>query len=282
MKKDILVVAAHADDMEMSMGGTCLKYLAQGYEFHIVYTTNNMSGGYASLRPDGTIASRNVEPHEEMQIRKQEAEEAARVFHTSPLHLDFLQRHYFTNDVDGKVEINYGAPLPEGFGKDTLPVITAHEHPEVVQKVADMILQWNPEVIMTLGPADPNIEHIATGYLAMKAKQKAASCGYDGTLLFCMTPAPSGIAPLYDGFDTFVDTTGFMEGKYNAVRCHRSQKPVPEKLDFRDFVTGVRCGCDTAEPFVISSLSSVRTGPFTAEIVKNHLYCMENFRRIFS
>lgn len=282
MKKSILAFVAHADDLEMSMGGTCLKYLEQGYEIHIVYSTNNMSGGYSSLQPDGRITSRNVPPEEEMQIRKKEAEEAAALFNTKPVHLDFLQRHYFVPESNSKVKINYEAPLPDCIRKDALPILTAHENADAVKNTAELIREWDPEVILTLGPADPNLEHIATGYLAMKAQREAAKSGYDGSLLFCMTPAPAGIAPMYDAFDTFIDTTGFMEKKYDAVRIHKSQKPVPEALDFRDFTTGSRCQCETAEPFIIGSLSKVRTGPFTAEIVRNHFYCMENFRRIFS
>ena len=49
MKKMILAVGAHADDVEMSMGGSILKYLDQGYELTYVLTTNNMSGDFAYL-----------------------------------------------------------------------------------------------------------------------------------------------------------------------------------------------------------------------------------------
>ena len=53
MKMSILAVGAHADDVEMSWGGTILKYLDQGYSLTYVLTTNNMSGEFAYLDENG-------------------------------------------------------------------------------------------------------------------------------------------------------------------------------------------------------------------------------------
>ena len=43
-KRSIMCVGAHADDIEFSVGGACLKYLDRGYEIDYVMSTNNMSG----------------------------------------------------------------------------------------------------------------------------------------------------------------------------------------------------------------------------------------------
>ncbi len=280
MKKSILVVAAHADDMEISMGGTCLKYQKAGYEFHVVYSTNNMSGGNYRRDETGKPVSYEPEAYDEMQVRKSEAAQAAKIFNTVPVHLDFPQRHFI--DKSGrKIELCYASGKPDFVPENIPTVLTAHEHKDTVRDLAAKILEWDPEVIITMGPADPNLEHIATGYLAMKAMREAQKSGYDGTLLFCMTPAPSGIAPLYDAFDVFVDTTGFMQAKYDAIRVHASQKPWPERLDMRDHSVGARFGCETAEPFILAHTSEVRTGPLTVEIQKNHARCIRDFQQFF-
>ena len=77
MKKMILAVGAHADDVEMSMGGTILKYLDQEYELTYVLTTNNMSGEFAYLDENGKVRSRPIQPEEEIKVRQEEARQAA-------------------------------------------------------------------------------------------------------------------------------------------------------------------------------------------------------------
>lgn len=276
-----MLIVAHADDMELSAGGTCMKYLDKGYDFHVVYSTNNMSGGFSGLDENGKVVSRSVLPAEEMKIRKAEAARAAELFHTVPVHLDYSQRHYFTDEKGSKVDLDYGVPFPEGLKKEKPSIITAHENKEEVSKLAKLILQADPEVIITLGPVDTNPEHVCTGYLAAKARKEAMKAGYDGTMIFCTTPAPLRIAPMYDRFDTFIDTSGYMQRKQEAVGCHASQKPRPEILDYRDWEVGARCECETAEAFIIADRAKYKTGQLTAELLKNHIYCMENYRKFY-
>lgn len=279
MKKSVLAVVAHADDMEMSMGGSCLKYLAQGYEFHIVYTTNNMSGEFAYVDENGTVRSRSIQPEDEMHVRKEEARRAAEIFGTVPIHLDFAQRHY-TGPDGKKVNINYGVD-GLAFMKPGHPsIVTAHEEPEAVKKLSEIILDCDPEVIITRGMADTNIEHVCTALYTMKARHNAMKQGYDGTLLMCRGVGLD-IPQAYYRYDTFIDTTGLMQKKLEAIRRHASQKPIPEKLDLRDFMEGARCGVETVEPFILGGIGSWRVGPFTTEIFRNHLYCKENYLRMF-
>ncbi len=280
MNKKILAIGAHADDIELNMCGAILKYLAAGYSLTYVMSTNNMSGRYSYIDADGRIASREIVPEEEMIVRKQEAETAARTMGTVPVHLDFAQRHY-TGKNGERCEINYGVPRPEFMPEDLPSILTAHENEKAIRRVMEIILECNPEVIITHGLADPNIEHICTGFLTIKARQKAMESGYDGTLIFSMTPAPAGLAPFYDRYDTFIDTTGFMDQKIDAVRHHASQKPRPEILDLRDYAEGARCGCEIAEPYILGGFGKYRTGAFTVELLKNHLYCRNNFQRMF-
>jgi len=279
MKKSILVVAAHADDMEMSMGGTCLKYLDQGYDFRIVYTTNNMSGEFSYVDENGKVRSRSILPDEEMKVRKDEAAKAAAIFGTVPIHLDFAQRHYF-GEGGKKVNMNYGVPALPLMKPGHPSVLTAHEEPEAVKLLTEIILDFDPEVMMTRGMADTNIEHVCTALYAMKARNDAMKKGYDGTFLMCRGVGLN-IPDAYYRYDTFIDTTGLMKRKLEAIGCHASQKPVPERLDLKDYLEGARCGVETAEPFILGGFGSWKVGPFTTEIWRNHLYCKENYSRMF-
>ena len=54
----LMVIGAHADDIELNVGGTLVKYHEMGYEIVYVMSTNNMSGGWSKLRPDGTRETR--------------------------------------------------------------------------------------------------------------------------------------------------------------------------------------------------------------------------------
>lgn len=279
MKKSILVVVAHADDMEIDMGGSCLKYLDQGYDFKVVYTTNNMSGGFAWVGEDKKIHSRYPTPEDEMKIRKAEAARAAEIFKTVPIHLDYAQRHYF-DEQGGKYNINYGVPALELMKPAYPSIVTVHEEPEEVNKLAQIICDYDPEVIITRGMADVNIEHVCTALFAMKARQSAMKKGYDGTFLMCRGTGVD-IPEAYYRYDTFINTSGLMQRKLDAIRCHASQKPCPETQDYRDYMEGARCGVETVEPFILGGIGSWKVGPFTTEILKNHLYCKENFHRMF-
>ncbi len=279
MKKMILAVGAHADDVEMSMGGTILKYLDQEYELTYVLTTNNMSGEFAYLDENGNVRSRSIQPEEEIKVRQEEARQAAAMFGTVPIHLNFAQRHY-TGPDGKKVKINYGTELPSFLTPGMPSIVTAHEDADAVKKLTDIILDCDPEVIITRGLADTNIEHICTALYTLKARQNAMKQGYDGALLMCRGVG-RGFPDIYYRYDTFIDTSGFMQRKWDAIRCHASQKPLPEKLDLRDFVEGARCGLETVEPFIFGGIGSWRIGPFTTEIFRNHLYCKENYQRMF-
>lgn len=279
MKKMILAVGAHADDVEMSMGGTILKYLDQEYELTYVLTTNNMSGEFAYLDENGNVRSRSIQPEEEIKVRQEEARQAAAMFGTVPIHLNFAQRHY-TGPDGKKVKINYGTELPSFVTPGQPSIVTAHEDADAVKKLTDIILDCDPEVIITRGLADTNIEHICTALYTLKARQNAMKQGYDGALLMCRGVG-RGFPDIYYRYDTFINTSGFMQRKWDAIRCHASQKPLPEKLDLRDFVEGARCGVETVEPFIFGGIGSWRIGPFTTEIFRNHLYCKENYQRMF-
>ncbi len=280
--KTLLAIGAHADDIEMSMGGATLKYHERfGYEVRYVMTTNNMSGGWLERDGQGGVRERKVSWREEMPQRKLEADTAAReLFQTEVLHLDHPQRHYKDEQLR-TLEVRYGSARPEGVPEDVPTILTACEDKAAIGRMAELILAQDPEVVLTLSLSDANLEHGATALLVWRAFQKARQGGYDGTLLFSLTPAPSDLPPFYNRYDTFVDTTGFHKRKLQAIGYHACQKPYPERLDLRDFNEGLRCGCETAEPYLLAEEARVRTGEFTRELIANHRYCVKHWRRMF-
>ena len=276
MKKTILAIGAHADDIELSFGATLIKYCRK-YDYTIGYvmTTDNAAGEVISIGEDGKYHSTRPPAAQLQTIRQAEANAAAReMFGTEAIHLNYPQRHY-TAESGEKVELRYGVP-GEYAGSEGVPtILTAHEDKAAVERLRDIILDVDPEVIITTNISDMNPEHQCTALLTVKAFREAQKKGQDSTLLHSMPPAPFPVGAYFNAGDTFVDTTGYYQEKLHAIGYHKCQKPRPELLDIRDFDEGVRFGCETAERFVVGALSQYRTGPLTTEIRKNNLVCLE-------
>lgn len=288
MKKSsaVMGVAAHCDDIEFLFGGTLLKYYEK-YDYDIIYveSTNNMSGGWAvrdgkpELPPgDYKRTQKEVFPGRfvwnvpwfiEMPQRKKEAADAAACFGTVPIFLDYPQRHYHDEELN-RIELTYGAPLPGCVSPGTPTIVTAHDSSEEVSKVKKLILEKDPEVIITHAPVDYTEEHTATCHLIRKAFDRARKEGYDGSLVFAH-PVTSGLyGKFFDLFDTFVDITGFEDKKRFVLGKHACQVPFPEKLDLEDIPRGKRCGVGAAELFFVFELSQSRSGALSDELRKNY------------
>lgn len=97
-KRTVMAVGAHADDIELEVGGTLLKYRDAGYDIIYVMSTNNFSGTWAQLKGDGTIRVDNPPYHVIMPQRKKEVAAAAGVLRAKVVHLDHPQRHYTRDD----------------------------------------------------------------------------------------------------------------------------------------------------------------------------------------
>jgi LmbE family N-acetylglucosaminyl deacetylase len=228
------------------VGGTLSKYRDIGYAVVYVMATNNFSGIWCRRMPDGSIDRPKPPYHEIEPQRKREAEAGAKAFHTKPIHLDSPQRHY--TRADGTVaELRYGCDLPDGVPPDTPTILTAYEHEPSVQRVADLILEHQPEAILTHGVAADNIEHFATSLLVANAYWRAVKTGYCGMLLLWPELGAATFGRFNTQWDTFVDVTGYWEQKLAAIALHGSQIPTVDRLDFPAW--GPTCGCGHAEVF---------------------------------
>ena len=269
-KRVLMSIGAHADDIEFNTGGTLLKYHDLGYDIIYVMATNNMSGGWVKLKPDGGRESETCPYDQMMPQRKHEAAEAAaRVFGTEPIHLDHPQRHYTDKNGD-RVELRYGNAKPDCVAPDTPSILTAHEHSPAIQRVTDLILQHKPEAVLTHGPAMVDMEHIGTCLLVTKAYRNAMDAGHDGLLLHWLDYTPSIFGDCFNRWDTFVDVSDTWERKFDAIELHACQLPDARRvLEFPD--CSAACGCRHAETFTIGRRrkSLPPDAAFTFEILNN-------------
>ena len=183
MNRTLMAVGAHADDLELNVGGTLLKYRERGYQVVYVMSTNNMAGAWTRGKPDGAFEVTLPPYYELMPQRKLEAAAGAKVLGTVPIHLDHPQRLFVRADGT-RSELRYGSDRPDRVVPTDVPtILTAHEDKRAVQRLADLILEHKPEAILTHGPAQGDMEHIGTALLVTRSYQQAVAAGHDGMLL---------------------------------------------------------------------------------------------------
>jgi LmbE family N-acetylglucosaminyl deacetylase len=276
MDKSMMAVGAHADDVELHFGGTLLKYRDKGYGVVYVMATNNMSGSVRRETADGRLVRTHYGPCETMEYRKRESEEAARLFGTRPVHLDHPQRHYSLGgeeDENRRIELRYGVPLPDGVPPDVPSILTAYADEAAVGRLTALVLEHRPEVIFTHGHAEINPEHYATALLTVTAYRKAVEEGYAGSLLL-------GVRQFGEWgrsacrWDTWIDITGYVDRRMEAVRKHASQYPPGWEggaVYWREMAErlGEACGAGAAEVF--NFVNAVEPGPDDGELLSELL-----------
>lgn len=257
MAPNLMAVGAHADDIELSVGGTLLKYRDRGCAVVYVMSTNNMSGTLQDEADDATVTMRKVGPAETMAQRKAEAAAGAQALGTVPVHLDHPQRHY--NGPDGQsIEVRYGCELAETVPADVPTILTAHEDPDSLERVTELILERAPDYVLTHSMAETDMEHLGTALLVTKSYWQAVDRGFAGGLLHWRC-GHTLLGPMNCRWDTFVDISGYLERKLELIGLHRCQIP-PSRLSRLDFpprqraiAWGTACNCNAAEVFTVVS-----------------------------
>ena len=249
-----MAIGAHADDIEFNCAGTLLKYRDAGYDVVYVMATNNMSGSVSDIGPDGMpVVVRRPEPAEMMALRRAEADAGARCFGAAPIHLGHPQRHYWGPD-GAQIELRYGGPLPEGVPANVPTILTAHECETSRKRLVDLVLEHDPEWVLTHCVAQVDMEHVGTALLVTKSYWDAVALGHEGGLAHWRSGHAflGGINMLHD---MHVDTSGYLDKKFDALAYHRSQVPSIKRQRFfpRQWAheCGKACGCETAELYVV-------------------------------
>lgn len=272
MNKKIMAVGAHADDIEGNVGGTLLKYYERGYEIIYVMSTNNFSGCWSRVEDDGSVKVDKPVPEVIMPQRKLEAEKGAIFFGAKPIYLDHPQRHYFLSD-GSQSEVRYGSSMAPFINADVPTILTAHENKQCVEEMAGLIEKYEPELILTHGPVQFDLEHSGTMLLVTKAYWNNVEKGFNGGLLYWN----DGITYLGFSFcrwDTHIDISNYLERKTDACAVHASQLPFPYRNDFpitsRNRNWGSALNCRAAEVFNICNIKKQGLYPeITMEMIYN-------------
>jgi LmbE family N-acetylglucosaminyl deacetylase len=151
MKKSIIAFGAHSDDVDLRVGATLLNYKKQGYDIHYVVVTTSASG------------IPKLSPNEAFPIRQHEAEEAAKLYGTKPIFLNFQKT------------VNEGASnqLPQGKPY----VATALRNNLALDIIKDLIEKFEPEIVFTHNPNDLHEDHYHTAAIVYTAFGQAKSQG---------------------------------------------------------------------------------------------------------
>lgn len=239
MKKVIIAIGAHADDIELRSGGTLAKYHKMGYEVVYVMATNNTAG-----------ANINQTALEHATQRRNEAWEGARILNAEPIYLDFKETMFEKRGEREKLgfqTVDLG-DYPE-WGRDKAPIVCAQDLDEAIEEVAEFLRRYEPEMVLTHSPTEKD-EHWATCVLALKAFKRARQSVELGTLYAW---ADSGTSTVSIAPDFFVDVTDNIQTKYKALSMHVSQgfQEIPDPPNrARELYWGSFIGVRFAEAFM--------------------------------
>lgn len=193
-KKCVLVIVAHADDMEFMAGGTIAKMADLGYEIREVIATNNERG---TLEPDWS-------PQFTAEARREEARQGARILGVDP-EIEFLGYE------DGRLS---ETPLNQ-----------------LREKCMRAIRRHRPDVLFTWDPHAPYEDHQDHRAVARAATEAAAFSHFP---LYHPEHREEGLMPHYVGERYFfakaprdvnkvVDISRYIDRKIEALCAHVCQ-----------------------------------------------------------
>lgn len=217
----VLAVGCHPDDLEISCGGTLRKYVEQGADVYMCHVANGCHGHVV------------IEPEELRRIRTLEAERAGAIIGA---------KEVFNLDVND-MEVN------------------CHDL-AVMDAMADIVRKVRPDVIIAHNKEDYMLDH-----------EQASIIATNGAFCAGLNHRPrqfeavSSFAPVFY-MDTangvnfepthYVDITGQMDVKLQAMECHESQVKwlrehdnidILEKIRVHAQFRGFQCGVNYAEGF---------------------------------
>ena len=244
-RKCILVFGAHADDVDENAGGTLAKYVAMGYEGIYIGAINNLDGCNLERTPwydKGPNFSISNSPNkypvgalETSQIREEEARQAAAVYPSTPIFLNFKEPTFFM----GRKYVIYGTDLYHQYDPPGKQLVSIASHlDEDVDLVYNLLKQYQPEIVITHTLGGEKMDHGNSAYLIYLAFKKAMDekipvgklwMVVNGWLLDKEAEKTGRGKP-----DVQVDVKDYLNFKYQAINKHISQNG-----GFgRDYVTG--------------------------------------------
>jgi N-acetylglucosamine malate deacetylase 1 len=193
----VLVLAPHPDDESIACGGTLSAYSRLGVPVRVAVLTDGRLGD-PELRAlaQGEARARR----EEALAARRHAEALAAMQVLGIMHHDFLDAR-------------------DGSLCDAVPEIGA--------RLAAVISDWRPDVVMLPFVSDRHVDHFAANRCLMDAAGRMGLGWAEGVQ--CL--AYESWSPLHANL--YVDVSESMDAKRRAIRCHESQ------LLFNDYLGGV-------------------------------------------
>ncbi len=217
-----------------------------------------MSGSVHSLDPDGNLIHKDESNSEMMARRKRECDDAAREWNTTPIHLDYPQRHYLDEQLI-KFSLRYGTPVPSSVPGDVPSIILACEERQPIERIRDLILEkirksflliLLPPTILSTG--EPPCSSVI-GYW------EDVKMGYQGAVLQWLEPQ-TRFGAFYNRWETFVDYSPYLDRKMELIGKHACQMPKAHLSSFGPRILaqeyGKACGCNAAECFIWTQRAS--------------------------
>ena len=216
MKKTIMVIGAHADDIEVQAGGTLAKYLDKGYKGVYILATDDSAG--ICLDENGEY-KRFLLPRESKDERHLEAEEGAAIFGLKPIFLDFKQR-FFCDRKDNFYYFGTEEYIRMAIPESRDCILSAPEKRNCVDLLKNIIIEEEPEIIFT-HQLDLDPEHRNVSSLVFKAFKLAEQEVELGTL-YNWGPTSAGeikhIKP-----DMLIDISKYFKIKLESCYVYKSQ-----------------------------------------------------------
>ncbi len=221
MKKCIMAFGAHADDIELQAGGTLAKYGHLGYKVIYVMVGNNASGCMRTKEGE-EIPSKYYSPDKTTSIRKRETTEAAKVLGAEEIiFLDFKECGMWDKKEKKHMYLDFTDYNVKEYPPGKEPIVVAPGIGKCVDEVSDLIIQFEPKIVLTHSMDDENPEHSASCSLVYKAYRRAMEKVELGVLLSWEPGTAArvmGMAP-----DTYIDVSRFFAKKKEALYKQESQ-----------------------------------------------------------
>lgn len=224
----VLVIVAHADDIEFGASGSVARWTGEGA--HVTYCI--ITDGAAGSNEPG------MDPVELARIRQAEQCEAAGIVGVSDVR--------FLGYADGTLE-----PTIE-LRRDLTRLIR--------EVKPDRVIAQDPTTVLVEGHYINHPDHRAAGEAALYAVFPSAETRPIFPELLAEGYEPHHVKQLYLTLtsrpDTFVDITATMDRKVKSLLAHRSQVGADVETMLREWDTedGKKVGCEYAESFRVMNL----------------------------
>lgn len=243
--KCIMIFGAHADDADEIAGGTFAKYIANGYQGVYVVAINNLDGCNLERTPwydKGPNFSVSSSPKkypvgalETSQIREEEARQAAAVYPSIPVFINYKEPTFYL----GRKMVYYGTEQYNAYeppGRQLVPVATYID--SEVDTIVEMLKKYRPEIVITHTLGGEKMDHGNVAYMIYLAVKKAMQQNaFTGKLWMSVNGWFLDPVAQKNGKgqpDVHIDVKDYLKTKYTAINKHISQNG-----GFgRDYVTG--------------------------------------------